>query len=99
MLMRAKIALVCLAVFALGLVATLLSGLYGRNITLNIGVSRFGYGLPSSWYGSSQVVYPEATIYYWLDWKAFTLDLAFWSLVFALLFMAIFEVLKSRKRM
>jgi hypothetical protein len=83
--MRTRIVLIGFAVFALGLVATLLSGFYGRNISQYVGVSKFGCGFPLSWHGHSQVVYPGAPVVYWFNCEAFMLDITFWSLIFSLL--------------
>jgi len=97
--MKPKIILFGLAVFALGLIVTLLSGLYGRNISPNIGVERIGYGYPLCWYGHSQTMYPGAPIIHWLDWIALTLDAAFWSLIFTLLAAVFYTMLKLKRSM
>ena len=94
--MRTMIFLVGLAVFALGLVATLLSGLYGRNISQYVGVSMFGCGFPLSWYGHSQVVYPGAPVVYWFDCEALMLDITFWSLTFSLLTAVSYMIMKLK---
>jgi hypothetical protein len=97
--MRTKTVLVGMAILALGLAATLLSGLYQRNMTELLGMSKVGYGYPLVWYGYYQaVLYPSPPPFYWSDWRAFTLDVAFWSLAFALLFMTIYEVKKKYPR-
>jgi uncharacterized membrane protein len=96
--MKTRISLFGLAVFALGLMVTLLSGLYGRNMSQNIGVERIGYGYPLGWHGHSQIALIMPVIY-WFDWEALMLDVAFWSLVFTLLVAVFYIILKLKRSM
>jgi hypothetical protein len=52
-----KTFLIFLVILALGFISTLVSGLYGKNLS-TIGVSKIGYGFPLSWHGHSWIVYP-----------------------------------------
>jgi hypothetical protein len=97
--MKTRISLFGLAVFALGLIVTLLSGFYGRNMSENIGVKRIGYGYPLGWHGHSQMIYPGMPVIYWFDWEALMLDVAFWSLIFTLLVAVFYVILKLKRSM
>lgn len=77
-----KIAVACL-ILGLGLLATLLSGLYARDMSNN-GVKDIVYGLPFSWYGR-QGISGSDSISVWISWGNFAFDVASWSFVFGLL--------------
>jgi hypothetical protein len=73
--------LFAVAILVLGLVATMISGFYRRDLSIP-GRTNIGYGLPLAWHGESgPVVYPEVPTSGWLSWGFFALDTAFWSLV------------------
>ena len=73
-----------------GVVLTLVSGLYQRDLSGKLGVSVVGYGLPLSWYTTSWVVYPTSPVLSSCSWQSFLLDTAFWTLVvFAIIMVAL----------
>jgi len=82
-------------ILVFGFVITLISGLHEQNLS-KIGHSLFGYGLPLNWYRRGRsVVYPlppESHIYFL---ENFALDFAFWSIIVAVLVVAVFKLLKE----
>jgi len=94
--MKIKPFLIFLVILALGFISTLVSGLYGKNLS-TIGVSKIGYGFPLSWHGHSWIVYPGMPTVYWFSLESFVLDTAFWCLIFASLTLISFKWFKTRK--
>ena len=82
-------------ILVFGFAITLTTGLYEQNLS-KIGQSLLGYGLPLNWYRRGQsVIYPlppESHVYFW---EKFALDFAFWSIIVAVLVVAVFKLLKK----
>ena len=64
-----------------GVVLSLVSGFYGRDVSGGLGVSVVGYGLPLSWYTTSWVVYPTSPVVSSYSLQSFILDTAFWTII------------------
>jgi hypothetical protein len=94
--MKTKPVLIVFVIIALGLISTLVSGLYEQNLS-TIGVSKIGYGFPLSWHGHSWIVYLGMPTVYWFSLDSFVLDAAFWCLVFASLTLISFKWSKTKK--
>jgi hypothetical protein len=94
--MRTKPVLVALLIITLGIIATLISGLYEQNLSKE-GLSKMGYGLPLIWHGHSWIVYPDMPTVYWYSLESFVLDTAFWCFIFAALTLILLRLLHTRK--
>ena len=94
--MRIRPFLIVLSIFALGIIATLISGFYEQNLS-KPGLSKIVYGFPLSWHGHSWIVYPGMPTVYWFSLEFFLLDTAFWCLIFASLVVILFRWFKTRK--
>ena len=80
----------------LGLIATLLSGLYRQDYSM-LGANRVGYGLPMTYYrGFQEVVMEPPPMQYSFYGEYLVLDLTFWSLVVALPFIVKHRFLNRR---
>jgi hypothetical protein len=93
-----KIVLATLAaatIVTTGSIATLVSGLYRRDLSLP-GRTDIGYGFPLSWHGEARIVYPNMPLASWFSWEAFTVDIVFWSLTFAGLAVVTSKLLQKR---
>ena len=75
-----KHVLLALVVLSFGLIATLASGFYRRDLSLP-GLSTVGYGYPLSWYEELWIVYPDSPKVYSFYWQIFAFDIMFWSLI------------------
>jgi hypothetical protein len=74
---------VCL-ILLLGVLVTLLSGLYGRDFKPAGGID-VRYGLPLAWHGEQGPVYlnsPRPTV--WYSWENFTYDVIAWCVLFGI---------------
>ena len=76
------------------LIATLLSFFYKQNLSM-LGLTRFGYGFPLSWYMESQMVYPYSPIVASVVWVNFFLDVFVWSIIVTL---ASIIIVRARER-
>jgi hypothetical protein len=75
---------VCL-ILLLGVLVTLLSGLYGRDFKPAGGID-VRYGLPLAWHGEQGPVYlnsPPPTV--WYSWENFTYDVILWCVLFGII--------------
>jgi hypothetical protein len=93
--MRARHVLTVLVVFALGLVATLISGFYEQDFS-KLGLSKIGYGFPLVWHGHSWIVYPTMPTAYWFSSESFLLDTAFWCLISTFIVLIFLKLTKIR---
>jgi len=83
---------VCL-ILLLGLLVTLLSGLYGRDFN-PAGAIDVRYGLPLAWHGEQGPIYlnsPAPTV--WYSWANFTYDVIAWFVLFGIMAL----ILRRRK--
>lgn len=78
-----KIVVVCV-VLGLGVLVTLLSGLYMRDVSKLTGIKDLRYGLPIAWYGQ-QGTNSSDNVSVWFAWDNFILDVALWSIVIGLI--------------
>jgi len=76
-----KFVLFVLIILVSGSIATLISGLYKKDLSQALGVSITGYGFPLSWYKKIVIVYPGEPTHYGFSLKHFMLDISFWSLI------------------
>jgi hypothetical protein len=82
---------------AIGLVITLVSWFYVQNLSIP-GQMRIVQGFPWIWYRKSATVYPDAPTYYFLLWDYFVFDVAFWSVIAAIVAILAVKWLKTRKQ-
>jgi hypothetical protein len=82
-------------ILVFGFLITLVSGLYEQDFS-RPGRDLVGHGLPLNWYRRGQsVIYPLPPESHVCFLENFALDLAFWSLIVAVLVVAVFKLLKK----
>jgi hypothetical protein len=89
---------IIIAALSSGLIASLASGLYTRDLTRPppfVGGVETGYGFPLTWLKKVTIVYPGSPANYNLFLSGFLADFAFWSLLMGVLAAVIAVVLTT----
>jgi hypothetical protein len=77
-----RIALLVCIVVSLGVIATLLSGLYRQDFS-EPGMTNIRYGFPLGWHGEKGP-FDSNNSSIWYSWENFTFDLISWSFLFGI---------------
>ena len=79
-----------------GVAIALLSALYSQDMTVGLGASITGYGLPMLWLEKAVVVYPENPTTYSLYGSGLYLivDIVIWTIIVAIIYLAYKQIKK-----
>jgi len=84
-----------LACVGLGSLASLISGVYTKDLT-RLGAHITGYGFPLSWLEKTTIVVPDRPTSYSLSLEGLLIDIVFWALLIGVLYEG-YRWYKSRK--
>ena len=87
---------IVLLVLVCGVVLTLVSFLYSQDMTVGLGASITGYGLPLLWLEKVTIVVPGSPETYSLYGSGLNLlaDIAFWSIIVAITYFVYLQIKK-----
>ncbi len=86
-----------LLILGCGAVLALISFLYSQDMTVGLGATITGYGLPWLWLKKVTTIVPGSPVTYSLYGSGLNLlaDLAFWSIIVAITYLVYLQIKKS----